>query len=480
MILKAIELFGFKTFAQRTRLDFGPGITAIVGPNGVGKTNLVEAFLWVLGETSARALRSTRSSDLIFNGSGGKRALSFAEVSLYLDNSEGLLPLPFSEVVITRRVLKSGESQYLLNGSPCRARDILPLLAEVGLSKNSLVVLTQGELEAVLSQRPKDRRALLESIAGAARYKIRREEALSKLEGTKANIERLSDIIAEVESQLAHLSEQAEKAERYLELVREREELRATLLARELLSAKQRRERAEREAQKVRAELEGVREEARSLEAEIERLKAKWEAARGEAESLRLLASEATLRAERIGAEATALRERLSSLQREGAEASQRGRRLREEVARLSSEVESLSKELRAREKTAFEAERSAKEAEEKARAISERANRKRAELEALSKKRLEAAKKVAALRNSLSSLEAELHRIEARRRDEKERLEGARRRMASLEKEADKANSEREALLEALERARKEVRELERETELARRRLAGAERALE
>lgn len=479
-MLKGIELFGFKTFAERARLEFGPGITAIVGPNGVGKTNLVEAFLWVLGETSARALRSTKASDLIFNGSGGKRPLSLAEVSLLLDNSSGLLPLPFSEVAITRRVLKSGESQYLLNGAECRARDLLPLLAELGLSRRSFVVLTQGELEAVLSQRPEDRRALLESIAGTARYKIRREEAMGKLERTKTDIERLSDIIAEVEAQLFHLSEQAQKAERYLEISKERNELRATLLARELLSARQRRARAEKEAEEVKEELDALRGRVEALKAEIERRRNEWEAARNEADSLRLRASEVALRAERLEAEVAALKERLVSLHREGAEATERAEELRERARRLAAEVERLSEELQAKEGVLSKAEEALKEAEEEAKAALEKVERARSDLEALLERRLEAARRAASLRNSLRSTEEESSRLRAKRGEAEERLKAAEERAAKLREEEEALDLEKQRLLERLSKARAQVAGLEGNLKKAREGLAEAQKAKE
>ncbi|MER3460587.1 MAG: chromosome segregation protein SMC, partial [candidate division GAL15 bacterium] len=182
MHLKRLELWGFKTFADRTELFFGPGITAIVGPNGSGKSNLADAIRWVLGETSWRALRSQRTEDVIFAGTRNRRAHGMAEVHLTVDNEDGFLPLAFTEVTITRRATRAGESEFFLNRTPCRLRDIQTLFLGTGLGGRAYAMIGQGEVEAVLDASPAERRALLEEAAGLSRYKRRAGEAARRLE----------------------------------------------------------------------------------------------------------------------------------------------------------------------------------------------------------------------------------------------------------------------------------------------------------
>jgi chromosome segregation protein len=228
--LKRLELFGFKTFAERVSLDFAPGITAVVGPNGSGKSNLSEAILWVFGEQSLKALRSSRSQDIIFAGSKDKKALGLAEVSLTLDNSSGKLGLDFSEVTVTRRVYRSGEGEYLLNRVPCRMRDIHDLFLDTGIGRQAYSIIGQSQIDAILSVRPEDRRELVEEVAGVGKYRQRKKEAQRKLDATRANLLRVNDIAGELENQLEPLARQSEAARDYAQISRELSALRLSLL----------------------------------------------------------------------------------------------------------------------------------------------------------------------------------------------------------------------------------------------------------
>ncbi len=221
MFLKKLSMQGFKSFADRIDLAFGHGITAVVGPNGSGKSNISDAIRWVLGEQSAKSLRGTKMEDVIFSGSEHRRPLGLAEVSLTLDNADQGLPLEFSEVTITRRVYRSGESEYLINQVPCRLKDIYELFMDTGLGRDAYSLIGQGNIDAVLSVRPEDRRALLEEAAGIVKYKSRKAESLRKLEYTEQNLLRVGDIIAELDKQLGPLAEQAQKAEEYNRLATE-------------------------------------------------------------------------------------------------------------------------------------------------------------------------------------------------------------------------------------------------------------------
>ena len=215
MKLKKIKSFGFKTFADPTTLEFASGITAIVGPNGSGKSNLVDAFRWVLGETSSKSLRGGKLEDVIFAGNDTRKPLGLAEVSVLFDNADGRLPIEFSEVEITRRAYRAGESEYFINRSAVRLRDILDLLMGTGLGPGSYAIVSQGQVDAILTSKPADRRALFEETAGINKFLARKAESMRRLEQTEQNAIRISDLISELEHRIPELDTQVRRAKRY-------------------------------------------------------------------------------------------------------------------------------------------------------------------------------------------------------------------------------------------------------------------------
>jgi chromosome segregation protein len=218
LLLKKFEVFGFKSFADKTELEFSPGINAIVGPNGSGKSNLSDAIRWALGEQSIRNLRGAKMEDVIFSGTTQRRPLGIAEVSLTFDNYDALLPLDFGEVTVTRRVFRSGESEYYINKTHCRLKDLQELLAGTGLGRESMAVIGQNKIDEILNSKPEERRLIFEEVIGIARYKQRRKDAVRKMDDTEQNLTRVRDIIAEIETQLEPLRESAEKTNRYNKL----------------------------------------------------------------------------------------------------------------------------------------------------------------------------------------------------------------------------------------------------------------------
>lgn len=215
MYLKQLELIGFKSFAERTRLDFEPGITAIVGPNGCGKTNIVDGIKWALGEQSAKSLRGSTMEDVIFHGTDDRKGIGMAEASVTFDNADKRIPLEFSEITVTRRVFRSGESQYFINKNLCRLKDVDSVFTDTGIGMRAYSVFEQGKMDLILSSRPEERRFVFEEAAGISRYKEYKRDALRKLEVTEANLVRLNDIIKEVQRQLNSIDRQAAKARRY-------------------------------------------------------------------------------------------------------------------------------------------------------------------------------------------------------------------------------------------------------------------------
>ena len=215
MYLKSLEIFGFKSFAPKTVLNFDRGVTCVVGPNGCGKSNVLDSIRWVLGEQSAKALRGGEMTDVIFSGTDSRQALGMAEVSMTFSECEEQLGLDWHEVKITRRVFREGGSEYLLNGTPCRLKDIHTLFMDTGIGRSAYSIMEQGKIDQILSSRPEDRRAIFEEAAGITKYKFQRKEALRKLEATEANLLRLADIIKEVKRQIGSVQRQAAKARRY-------------------------------------------------------------------------------------------------------------------------------------------------------------------------------------------------------------------------------------------------------------------------
>jgi len=215
MVLKSIDLFGYKSFAEKTHLDLGPGITGIVGPNGCGKSNIIESVRWCLGEMSWKSLRADAMVDVIFSGTARRAPMSMTEVVLTFDNSSSLLPVQFSEVTVSRRIYRSGESAYFLNKTQCRLRDIRELFLDTGLGGGGYAIIDQGGVDFVLSSKPEERRAIFEEAAGVAKYKAKREEAARKLERVEMDLGRLQDSVTLIAEQVRKLDSDARKAKLY-------------------------------------------------------------------------------------------------------------------------------------------------------------------------------------------------------------------------------------------------------------------------
>src|ERR671919_202318 len=234
MFLKALTLKGFKSFADSTVLEFEPGVTVVVGPNGSGKSNVVDAIGWVLGAQAPSAVRSQKMEDVIFAGTARRPALGRTEVSLTIDNDAGLLPIDFTEVTVTRTLWRSGESEYAINGVPCRLLDVQELFSDTGVGRQQHVIVGQGQIDAVLNARPEDRRLIIEEAAGVLKHRKRKERSERRLAATEGNLTRLQALLREVRRQLRPLDRQADGARRHGDLVAELQSVRLHLAGREL------------------------------------------------------------------------------------------------------------------------------------------------------------------------------------------------------------------------------------------------------
>lgn len=273
MYLKQLEIMGFKSFAEKTRLDFELGITAIVGPNGCGKTNIVDSIKWAIGEQSAKSLRSGKMEDVIFHGTDERKGISMAEVSLTFDNSKKLLPLEFSEVTVTRRVFRSGESQYFINKNLCRLKDVDDLFMDTGVGMKAYSIFEQGKMDLILSSKPEERRFVFEEAAGISKYKERKKETLHKLENTENNLIRLNDIIKEVQRQISSIERQAAKARRYKKLQEELKALEVKSYVYQLRELKSKSHEFEKDKTITEQEVQKMRDAINAKEAELSELR---------------------------------------------------------------------------------------------------------------------------------------------------------------------------------------------------------------
>jgi chromosome segregation protein len=259
LYLKSLTLKGFKSFADRSRLILEPGVTVVVGPNGSGKSNISDAVLWVLGEQSAKALRGNAMEDVIFAGSSARQAVGIAEVDLVLDNQDGQLPLEFSEVTITRRMFRNGESEYLINQSPARLMDVQELLHDTGLGRDTHSIISQGRIDEILNSRPEERRALIEEAAGVLKHKKRKDRALRKLSAMDVHLDRIRDVLIEIDRQLRPLQRQADKAAEYREIGAELRDLEVALAVADLRTLQESWDAVEKREREEDAEVELAR-----------------------------------------------------------------------------------------------------------------------------------------------------------------------------------------------------------------------------
>ncbi len=468
---------GFKSFAERTRLEFEPGLIAIVGPNGCGKSNICDAIRWVLGEQSARALRGDGMTDFIFDGTDTRKPMGMAEVSLTLADCDGALGLDYHEVTITRRVHRSGEGEYLINRTPCRLKDIQRLFFDTGIGTNAYSLMEQGRIDLILSSRPEDRREVFEEASGISRCKADRREAMRKLEHTEANLLRLADLLRESKRQIISLQRQAGKARRYQAL---EQELRRTDLhfVRRKLEALDR----EREALEARRAALVEREEAiattiREAEARIEAGRSRLAELERAAEETRELAAQA--RAERShAAEMIAhhelriaeYRRLIEDVQREAQAARARAAEHRQQCASLAEEREAAGRRRQEAQAALAAAEAALAERERDHEAVQREVNRLRAET-------VELDHRIARLTNELADLEArekgDLVRRE-RLRVEQAQLQQA---LSQMERQRGANASELAVRREALRAAEAELEDLLRRRAEAAAALAQGER---
>ena len=356
MQLLRLELKGFKSFADKTVVKFSPGMTAVIGPNGSGKSNITDAMKWVLGESNVRNLRGQRAEDIIFSGTEKRKPMSAAEVTLVFDNADGQLDVDMQEVAITRRIYRTGESEFLINKRTCRLKDIHLLLADTGLGKDSMAIIGQNRIDAILNSKPEERRLIFEDVAGISRFKINKEDALRRIASTDRNMERVRDIMATIEEQLEPLAEKAETTKKYMALSRSKREYDGVIGFHNYKTADRLLTRAENDNIALKDEEIELQTQLSTLDARRHTLQAENAKDQEQLKSWEAQFSEKQREEERINGTVTLLEEQLRTTKREvedtllrisEAEASKKGeeqqllildRLIEDETAQLESE----------------------------------------------------------------------------------------------------------------------------------------------
>lgn len=365
MYLKRLELQGFKSFADKTVLEFMPGITSVIGPNGSGKSNISDAIRWVLGEQSMKSLRGSKSEDIIFAGTQNRKSLGFAEASIVFDNTDGKLPIEYSEVTVTRKIYRTGESGYFINRTPCRLKDVLELFMDTGIGKDGYSIIGQGKIDEILSNKSEDRRHIFEEAAGIVKYRVRKVESEKKLENTKLNLLRINDILSEIEGTIEPLKMQSEKARKFLDLREELKGIEIGLFLHNIDTYKEKLEQIKIDEDILVSNNKDAEEKMASLNELKEKLKAEINQITEEIESMQNIGFESSKQIEQINSNVNVANERIANnkenfarYEKEIEEAKSRIKELEEEKTskiekktNLSNNKEKFQKELEEKEK---------------------------------------------------------------------------------------------------------------------------------
>ena len=311
MHLKRLELQGFKSFADKTILEFKDGITSVIGPNGSGKSNISDAIRWVLGEQSMKSLRGAKSEDVIFAGTQNRKSLGFAEVSMVIDNTDGKLPIEFAEVTVTRKLYRSGETGYFINKTPCRLKDIVELFMDTGIGKDGYSIIGQGKIDEILSNKSEDRRKIFEEAAGIVKYRTRKAESEKKLEHTKLNLLRINDIISEIETNIEPLRLQSDKAKQYLALRDELKSMEIGLFVYNIASNKEKLEKITKDIEVLTDNKEEADDKFNNVKVLKEELKQEIEAITSKIEEIQNVGFESSNKIEKINSEINVAKQKI-------------------------------------------------------------------------------------------------------------------------------------------------------------------------
>lgn len=461
MFLKSVSAFGFKSFADRTALDFGAGITAVVGPNGSGKSNISDAVRWVLGEQSAKYLRGSKMEDIIFSGSGQRRPLGVAEVTLVFDNQDHMLPLDFDEVSITRRLYRSGDSDYAINKKSCRLKDILDLLADTGMGKGAMFLIGQNKIDEILNSRPEDRRAIFEEAAGIARFRMRKKEAARRLDETADNLTRINDIKSEVEGRVEPLRIEAERTVRYNELAGELRICKLTQFVHRVENIEAARNKLRQEQERHTSILLAKSTEVSAQEAFLAGIRQELDALNDQAVLIRdgILAKEKALEAAK--GEDAVLDERIGQSLRQQGVLTKRNEKLKLQISQWSVQLEKLADEFDKLDAAQQGAAQQAARLEEQQQERQQSQKDNEAAVRDLTDNNFEDMRAMVEMRNEIRNLETEQEQRMRRRDKLKGEVESAEARLQELTEEQRALLARKGALEQERDRFLAEGREL-------------------
>ena len=408
MRLKSFATYGFKSFADKTELTFDKGITAVVGPNGSGKSNISDAIRWVLGEQSAKYLRGSKMEDVIFSGSSKRRPLGVAEVTLNFDNSDHGLDIDFEEVSLTRRLFRSGDSEYSINKKNCRLKDIVDLMADTGLGKGSMSIIGQNKIDEILNSRPEERRTIFEEAAGIAKYRLRKKEAVRRLDDTALNLTRINDIKTEVDNQVGPLSLAAEKTAQYNALSKELRQCRLTGFMRKIDSIEEVRKQLDEKKAALEKEFSEHSAVLSTKEAEYTRLQLELDKLSESYAQLQEVIKNKETALEKLRGKQGVLDERIASSKRQSDSLEKRNENINQRADELERDMQKLAVEFDELDKIRAAAELNVRnltsEKEEKEREL----QKARAQTENMSSDIFSGVEALIKLRNELRVLEQE------------------------------------------------------------------------
>ena len=459
MYLKRLEMQGFKSFADKTVLEFMPGITSVIGPNGSGKSNISDAIRWILGEQSMKSLRGSKTQDIIFAGTQNRKSLGFAEASLIFDNTDGTLPIEYSEVTVTRKIYRSGETGYYINKVPCRLKDIVELFMDTGIGRDGYSIIGQGKIDEILSNKSEDRRHIFEEAAGIVKYRARKEETEKKLEQTKLNLLRINDILSEIESNLEPLQMQSDKAKKYLNLKEELKNIEVGLFLYNIEKYKQSLEELSNDEEIMKSTLnqeEGKLEKIKILK---EELKDKIDEITTQIEKLQNIGFESQKEIEKLNSNInvaeTKIQNNIENIERNKNEITE----LEEKINNLKQEIEQKQtrKDNLKQNKEKFENE--LKEKEEELQKLTEKLSSKELEIEKLKKQVEENTDKKYELQSEISMQTANFENLTQRQKQVKQEisnnvseLDRARMKKEDISKEFYEIEAERNQILKQIE----------------------------
>ena len=472
MYLKRLEMQGFKSFADKTVLEFMPGITSVIGPNGSGKSNISDAIRWILGEQSMKSLRGAKSLDVIFAGTQARKSLGFAEASLVFDNEDGSLPIEYSEVTVTRKLYRSGETGYYINKVPCRLKDVLTLFMDTGIGKDGYSIIGQGRIDEILSNKSEDRRHIFEEAAGIVKYRTRKQESEKKLERTKLNLLRINDILSEIESNIEPLKAQSEKAKKYLNLREELKDIEIGLFLYNIDKYKQTLEELTNDETTMKGTLnleEGKLEKIKQLK---EELKIQIDEITAKIEDMSNLGFESQKKIENLNSDINVAKTRIENNK-------ENNERYEKEIEEYKTKIKDLEEELNQKQerrenlkknKEKFETE--LKEKEEELKKVTQKLSTKELEIEGKKKTVEENTDKKYELQADISKLKADLDNLDKREKQVNDEIEAGiseldktRLVKSEIQKSFQEIDSKRNTVLGSLEKI--STQREERETKI-------------